>query len=44
MTWPQYSPEGETILNIGNSGEQLIAEPSPALLDLLEQAGSFQMN
>jgi para-nitrobenzyl esterase len=44
VTWPQYSPEGETILNIGKAGEQLISEPCPALLDLLEQAGSFQMN
>jgi para-nitrobenzyl esterase len=44
MTWPQYSPEGESILNIGNSGEQLISEPRPALLDLLEQSDSFQMN
>ena len=44
LTWPQYSPEGETILCIGDSGEQLISEPRPALLDLLEQHGSFQMN
>jgi para-nitrobenzyl esterase len=44
LTWPQYSPEEETILCIGNSGEQLISEPRPALLDLLEQADSFQMN
>jgi hypothetical protein len=44
LTWPQYSPEGETILGIRNSGEQLISEPRPALLDLLEQDSSFQMN
>jgi carboxylesterase type B len=44
LSWPQYSPEGQTILCIGNSGEQLISEPRPALLDLLEQHGSFQMN
>ena len=44
LTWPQYSPEGETILCIAHSGEQLISEPRPALLDLLEQHGSFQMN
>jgi para-nitrobenzyl esterase len=44
LTWPQYSPEGETMLCIGNSGEQLISEPCPALLDLLEQEDSFQMN
>ena len=44
LTWPQYSPEGETMLCITHSGEQLISEPRPALLDLLEQEGSFQMN
>jgi para-nitrobenzyl esterase len=44
LPWPQYSPEGETILCIAHSGEQLISEPRPALLDLLEQDGSFQMN
>ena len=44
LTWPQYSPEGETILFIAHAGEQLISEPRPALLDLLEQDGSFQMN
>ena len=44
LTWPQYSPEGETILCIAHAGEQLISEPRPALLDLLEQDGSFQMN
>ena len=44
LTWPQYSPEGETILSIGNRGEQLISEPHPALLDLLEKDCSFQMN
>jgi para-nitrobenzyl esterase len=44
LTWPQYSREEETMLCIANSGEQLISEPRPALLDLLEQHGSFQMN
>jgi para-nitrobenzyl esterase len=44
LTWPEYSPEGKTILCIAHSGEQLISEPRPALLDLLEQHGSFQMN
>jgi para-nitrobenzyl esterase len=44
LTWPEYSREGETILCIAHSGEQLISEPRPALLDLLEQHGSFQMN
>ena len=44
LTWPRYSLEEETILNIGNQGEQLMAEPHPALLDLLEQDHSFQMN
>jgi hypothetical protein len=32
------------MLCIAHSGEQLISEPRPALLDLLEQHGSFQMN
>jgi para-nitrobenzyl esterase len=44
LAWPQYSREGETMLSITHSGEQLISEPRPALLDLLEQHGSFQMN
>jgi para-nitrobenzyl esterase len=44
LAWPQYSREGETMLCITHSGEQLISEPRPALLDLLEQHGSFQMN
>lgn len=43
LTWPQYSRDAKTILNIGNEGEKLIDEPHRALLDLLEQ-GSFQMN
>ena len=44
LTWPEYSREGETMLCFGNWGEQLISEPRPALLDLLEQDCSFQMN
>jgi para-nitrobenzyl esterase len=44
LTWPEYSRERETMLCIAHSGEQLISEPRPALLDLLEQHGSFQMN
>jgi len=44
LTWPRYSRERETILCIAHAGEQLISEPRPALLDLLEQHGSFQMN
>jgi para-nitrobenzyl esterase len=44
LTWPEYSRERETILCVDHSGEQLISEPRPALLDLLEQHGSFQMN
>ena len=44
LTWPQYSREQETMLCFGNRGEQLISEPRPALLDLLEQDCSFQMN
>ena len=44
LTWPEYTRERETMLCIGHTGEQLISEPRPALLDLLEQHGSFQMN
>jgi para-nitrobenzyl esterase len=44
LTWPEYSQQGETMLCFGNWGEQLISEPPPALLDLLEQDCSFQMN